>query len=143
MPNGGGHPVLRRRGGTRGTLFLQVARLRLDDATALILAARYNGAMYIIGYSIECALKWAIAIRRGAIHLPAELEHHHWDVLLSSSGLRNALDANPVLSAIYSTLADRWHPNIRYTAQSYSRRQAERIRDQYKEVFNWIIETAI
>jgi len=99
--------------------------------------------MYIIGYAIECALKWAIAVRRGDIHLPPELEHHHWDRLLNASGLVNALRANPALNALYSTLVDSWEPRMRYTAQRYSRSQAESFQNQYTELFNWILETAI
>jgi len=99
--------------------------------------------MYIVGYAIECALKWAIAVRRGDIHLAPELEHHGWDRLLDASGLTNALNANPVLNAVYSTLADSWHPSMRYTALKYSRSQAESLYGQYREIFNWIVETAI
>jgi hypothetical protein len=131
------------RGGTRGTLFLSVARMRLDDGTALISAKRYNCAMYIVGYAIECALKWAIAERYGETHLPAALEHHRWDELLDTSGLRTSLTTNPVLSAIYSSLADSWHPSMRYMQQIYTRNEAEFLHRQYREMFNWIVESAL
>jgi hypothetical protein len=99
--------------------------------------------MYIVGYAIECALKWAIAVRRGDTYLAREEEHHNWDRLLNAAGLRNSLDANPLLSAIYSTLIDRWNPNMRYSGETYSRNEAQNLHDQYKEVFDWILETTI
>lgn len=131
------------RGGTRGTLFLEIARLRLDDASTLLEASRYGGAMYIVGYAIECALKWAIAERRGQIHVPAELEHHNWDVLLNASGLTNALQANPVLNAMFSTLADHWNPSLRYNTLRYPVNEARGLYNQYNQLFAWILEITI
>lgn len=129
------------RGGTRGTLFFEIARLRLADATALLRASRYNCAIYIVGYAIECSLKWSVAVRRGQTYLAAELEHHNWDSLLSAAGLVNSLNANPSLKAVYSTLADRWHPSLRYSPVVYTRNQAQALHRQFKAIFDWIIET--
>lgn len=126
----------------RGTLFLNVARLRFADATALLAASRYNGAMYIVGYAIECSLKWAVAERRGEVHVPAELEHHNWAVLLDASSLTNTLKANPPLWAMFSTLLDEWAPSMRYLARNYSAKEARDLHRQYKQVFEWILETA-
>jgi hypothetical protein len=131
------------RGGARGTLFLEVARLRFADATALFQAARYNCSIYIIGYAIECSLKWAATVRRGRTYLPEDLENHNWDTLLAAAGLINPLNVNPVLKAIYSTVADRWHPSLRYNARAFSRNDTRTLHNQFKEVFDWIVETTI
>ncbi len=44
-------------GGTRGTLFREVARVRLEDAGVLLAQRRQGGAVYLAGYAVECLLK--------------------------------------------------------------------------------------
>lgn len=61
-------------GGTRATVFREVARIRRDDGAVLFEARRYRGALYLGGYAIECLLKWAATRRHGLTYLPAE----HW-----------------------------------------------------------------
>lgn len=41
----------------------RIARIRLSEANALLRAKRYDGAYYLAGYAIECALKACIAKR--------------------------------------------------------------------------------
>jgi len=38
-----------------------MAKARIDDAKALRAAGRYDGAVYIAGYAVECQLKARIA----------------------------------------------------------------------------------
>lgn len=89
-----------------------MARIRLDDAETLLLRRRYNGAIYMAGYAIECLLKWAVTSRTAQIYLPAELETHAWDVLLEAAGLYEDLVLDRSLQAVYVELADRWVPNF-------------------------------
>jgi HEPN domain-containing protein len=44
----------------RKTVLLHVSNERLKDATILLKQKRYNGAVYLGGYVIECLLKAAI-----------------------------------------------------------------------------------
>lgn len=117
--------------------------MRLTDATALLGIARYNCAIYIIGYAVECALKWVVAVRRGDTYLERKFEHHGWDDLLDAAGLRMSLDSNPILKAVYSTVVDQWHPGLRYMAKAYTRNEAQFLGDQFTAVFDWIEETII
>jgi len=128
-------------GATRGTLFYDVARMRLIDAAALREIARYNCAIYIVGYAVECALKWAVAVRRGDIYLDEQFEHHSWDALVDSAHLRNSLDSNPTLKAVYSTIVDQWHPSLRYMATTFTRQQAAVLHNEVAAVFDWIVDT--
>ena len=73
-------------GGTRGTLYQAVARLRLRDAEILLGQRRGEGALYLAGYAIECLLKWSVTRRRNLLRLPQELETHDWDQLLAATG---------------------------------------------------------
>ena len=130
-------------GGTRGTVFREVARVRLDDSAVLLSNKRYRGALYLAGYAIECVLKWAVTQRTGQRYLPAELEIHKWDVLLSEAGLVKSLKTNVPLHSMYSELAELWGPGLRYRTMEPGRGEAERLCHQMKEVYSWIDEQAI
>jgi HEPN domain-containing protein len=41
--------------------FQELARVRLDEANALLQAGYFDGAYYLAGYAVECALKACIA----------------------------------------------------------------------------------
>src|ERR1019366_8168802 len=105
-------------GGTRGTLFKEVARHRLEDAAALLNQERYAGAIYLAGYALECLLKWAVTRRASLVYLPAAFETHDLDKLLMEAGLDTALKREIALHAAYSSVADRWGPGLRYLARA-------------------------
>jgi hypothetical protein len=105
------------RGGTRGSVFKQVARIRREDPVVLLQEQRYSGAIYLGGYAVECILKWAVTQRQALIYLPQNLETHDWDTLLAATGLQRLLQAEPVMNTLYSDLADIWGPELRYQAR--------------------------
>jgi len=41
--------------------FKELAEVRIDEANALLSAGKYDGAYYLAGYAVECALKACIA----------------------------------------------------------------------------------
>ena len=47
------------------TIYLGASRRRLEDAEALYNQERWNGAIYMGGYAIECALKSLICVKEG------------------------------------------------------------------------------
>src|SRR5439155_22866351 len=104
-------------GGSRGTLFYAVARIRLKDADVLLRQQRHEGALYLAGYAIECILTWAVTCNREDLRLPQELETHDWDRLLSATGMKRSLESQPAMHAVYSELAERWGPELRYLAK--------------------------
>jgi hypothetical protein len=59
------------------TQWRHLANQRLDDATILLASRkrRYNGAVYLGGYAIECSLKSAICILKNLPTLPREDYH--------------------------------------------------------------------
>src|SRR5438876_1566970 len=114
-------------GGTRGTVFKEVARIRRDDASVLFRERRYRGALYLSGYAVECLLKWAVTHRRGIAYLPAQLETHDWDVLLPETGLQGRLRAQRAVYSLYSELADSWGPELRYRAKEPNPQEAREL----------------
>jgi hypothetical protein len=130
-------------GGTRGTRFQAVARIRLQDANVLLEHRRFLGALYLAGYAIECALKWAVTQRQGPAYLPRELEVHKWDDLVQEAGLDRSLKANAPLSAMFTESAELWRPELRYESKEPAQREAERLYRQIKQVYDWINEQTL
>jgi hypothetical protein len=133
----------RAKGATRGTLFNEVAKLRVDDAQILLEKRRFNGALYLAGYAIECLLKSAVVEKRRCVYLPADLETHNWDNLLRESGLKSALDKAPAVKALYSTLADCWGPQMRYSATTWKPSKAKELYNHFLQLYGWIMENVL
>jgi HEPN domain-containing protein len=125
-------------GGTRGTLYEAVARLRLKDAETLLQEGRREGALYLAGYAIECLLKWAVTRRRNLLRLPQELETHDWDRLLAAAGLKRSLGSEPAIRGLYSELAERWGPELRYLARLPQSENAELLYQKLTVLYSWL-----
>ena len=130
-------------GGTRGTLFQAVARIRLKDADVLLREQRFEGALYPAGYAIECILKWGVTRRRNVLRLPEELETHDWDRLLSATGLKPYLESEPTMHTVYSDLAERWGPELRYLAKLPKSEDAETLYEKLTVLYGWIEDHAL
>ena len=128
------------KGGTRGTVYREVAQIRLEDAGSLRANGRHNGAIYLAGYAIECQLKFAYCRRKGEIYLPAPLEVHDWDTLVAAAGLLPDIKQQAAMDAIYSALADQWGPGLRYRTTKYSAVEANRLYNEMDELYDFLRE---
>jgi hypothetical protein len=99
---------------------LKLAKARLLDAKALLAARRYDGAAYLCGYSIECALKARIVGTlkwRGFPESKKEFERyasfktHSLDTLLSLTGREQKIRGTYMTE--WSGVAQ-WDPEARY-----------------------------
>jgi hypothetical protein len=123
------------KGGTRKTVYRDVARLRNDDAKVLLEKNRRNGAIYLAGYAVECQLKYAYCQRRDLVNLPADLEKHDWDLLVTKAGLLKDIKLQPAMDAIYSGLAGIWGPSLRYRTANYSENEAKRLYNEMNQLY--------
>ncbi len=130
-------------GGTRGTLFQAVAKIRLKDADVLLNEQRHEGALYLAGYAIECILKWGVTRRRNILRLPEKLETHDWDRLLSATGLKPRLEAEPAMHTVFSELSERWGPELRYLAKLPRSENAEKLYEKLTVLYGWIEDHAL
>jgi len=128
------------RGGTRGTVFREVAMQRIKDAESLKEKARYNGSIYLAGYTIECQLKYAYCKRREVTYLPQKFEVHDWDVLVNAAGLRADIQRQPAIEAIYSALAEQWGPSLRYRTAVYGSGEALRLYNEMEQLYSFLRE---
>jgi hypothetical protein len=102
--------------------FQQLAELRLNEANALHAAAFQEGAYYLAGYAVECALKACIARKTQEFDFPEkkrvnDSHTHDLEKLLVLAGLsedlRFAFAANPDLETFWEVVRD-WSEESRY-----------------------------
>ena len=97
-----------------------IARARLKDAEALLSAGRYDGAVYLCGYSVEIGLKARICRTLKWDGFPStnkefedyrSFKTHNLDVLLHLSGAARKI--KPTYLSAWSFVAE-WEPDTRY-----------------------------
>ncbi len=80
--------------------FQQISMERLSDAESLLSAGRWQGAYYMAGYAVECALKACIARKTQAGDFPpkdaSKVWVHNLKELLASAALSEAVMPQPV-----------------------------------------------
>jgi len=112
----------------------------MEDAGSLRANERYNGAIYLAGYAIECHLKFAFCQRKNTLYLPPYLEVHDWDTLIDAAGLLAVIKELSEMDAIYSALVDKWGPSLRYRTGKYSANEANRLYNEMDELYSFLRE---
>jgi len=130
----------------------KASKHRLDDAEALLKAARWRGAMYIAGYSIECLLKAKLMEiyncrhlyqledelqRRGMLTTSATVFTHQLEPLLRLAQGFTRLRQNRRMWQFFN-IVNRWIPAWRYTAHLSNRQEAEAFLTAVKKICDWI-----
>jgi len=98
--------------------------MRLDDAEALFDSADHDGAIYLAGYAVECALKACIAKQTQQYEFPDKevvlksYSHTLTDLVkLAGPGLNVAYDARVGADVVFNRdwiLVRHWHEDDRY-----------------------------
>lgn len=103
-----------------------MADCRLIDVEVLLKKRRFDTAVYLGGYVIECYLKYIITQKRGIHFLPANLEIHSLDLLAAAAfsdvEWQQLTKANKSLERIL----DDWSPAMRYQTNVTSAAEAKR-----------------
>lgn len=128
------------RGGTRGIVFREIARMRLEDAKILLNETRFSGAIYLAGYAIECQLKYAFCARNNQFDLPARLETHDWEHLLAAAGRAGHIKTQRPIMVIYEALVERWGPALRYRTRQYAPTEALRLYNDMEALYDFLNE---
>lgn len=122
----------------RKTVLLQVANERLRDANVLLRQKRYNSAVYLGGYVIECLLKAAICVHLNRDNLPEAYRIHDLVELLDYSGLLSQIQSDRKSYRSFLAVKD-WSVGIRYHGRHFKPVEARRFLDAVKEVRQWIL----
>jgi HEPN domain-containing protein len=101
--------------------FQRLSNLRLQESKALLAAGLSEGAYYLAGYAVECALKACIARRTKEHDFPEKGSHkyycHDLEDLFGLADLKRELDralaTNPGMNANWIIVRD-WSEESRY-----------------------------
>jgi len=128
--------------------FIKLAELRLHEAKVLLDAEKFDGAYYLCGYIVECALKACIAKKTEEYDFPdlkqvTKSYTHNLENLMELSGLKSDFDkeieTDTGFRGYWSTVKD-WNENSRYKcfSQQKARDLYKAIADETKGVLKWI-----
>lgn len=127
----------------------QLAGLRLTDAEVLLSAGRWDAAYYLLGYSVECAIKACIAKRFQQDEVPSkklvnEFYTHRLDDLVRTAGLepgiKARMDADLAFKLNWSTV-EVWSETARYdvsTTETIAREMYKAVADTASGILPWL-----
>lgn len=128
--------------------FQRLTRLRLRDARTLLANGNNEGAYYLTGLAVECALKSAIARKTRRHDFPPEPKFvrdsvyiHDLNKLLTAAGLESILNAAVVGNAALKTnwaLVKDWKPESRYLMSGLNGRELYRAAAGRNGVLGWL-----
>jgi hypothetical protein len=132
--------------GTSKPDFEALADARIDEARVLLQGGRYDGAVYLGGYAVECALKAVITKGIPAQTFPESKKDvdawftHRLDDLLKTARLSDELKKNPAVFNRWSVVL-KWSETKRYergTDENAARDFCAAIDDASEGVLPWL-----
>jgi HEPN domain-containing protein len=124
-----------------------LAEMRAHEAGILARSGRQQGAYYLAGYAVECALKACIAKRTKRFEFPPPREitrniyTHDLMALLREAGLEKQLEkdmvSNKELAGNWNTVKN-WTEDARYTTAGLNGRDLHRAVTGANGVLPWI-----
>ena len=114
---------------------MHIAERRRGDASVLLQKKRYDGAVYLGGYVIECLLKAAICQWIGAERLPERYMTHDLNWLREQA----ALVMEPRLRKSWRDVAI-WDVTARYSSQVISAQSARQFINAMEVIRRWLLE---
>lgn len=129
--------------------FQELAEIRIAEAEALLNQGKYDGAYYLAGYAVECALKACIARQTNQHDFPPKPESvrkyysHKLDELLDTAGLKPMRIAEALANANFNAnwlSAIEWSEQSRYDRMSQAEAEdlIAAITDANHGVLPWI-----
>ena len=127
--------------------FQRLTELRAKEATTLARSRNQQGAYYLAGFAVECALKACIAKKTKRHDFPADAKHagrvysHDLTELLKLADLHNQLDrdmrGNPQLAANWGVVKA-WRVDCRYETSGLNGKDMVDSLDSPDGVLTWI-----
>jgi len=117
----------------------ELARIRLKDARVLLENGNYEGAYYLCGYIIECALKACIAKQTKQYDFPDKnivnkVFTHKFEDLVGLAGLKRELEQEKKSNRVFQA---NWVIVTQWSAESrYERYDGSKARDLYSAITN-------
>jgi len=131
--------------GPKQTVLRHLVHVRIADAEALLrtrVPERRNAAMYLAGYSVECALKALICVARNEDCLDNQFFHHNL------RRLAEATDKWPGIAEIAPHRLDRltyieseWQTAMRYAKRNYNPNDVVKFITRVREFTEWLLRS--
>jgi hypothetical protein len=129
--------------------FQTLADVRIREAKVLLDAGMWDGAYYLAGYAVECALKACIAKLTKAETFPPKVEEvrnfytHDLNTLVKAAGLSTARDTEAKTKPQFGkfwTVVLKWNEQARYERKSQADADAlhKAINDPTDGVLQWV-----
>ena len=127
--------------------FQALANERINDAGALLNAARFSGAYYTSGFAVECALKACVARNTRQYDFPLSPDEtrkiwsHDLNRLLEFSGLSANLASQPDSLISNWNSVKRWENGSRYDSgisEDEAKQMYLRVTDATEGVLPWL-----
>jgi HEPN domain-containing protein len=125
-----------------------LANLRLNEASALLSLGMYDGAFYLAGYSVECALKACIAkgTQRGDFPDKKRVDKSHshdLPQLADLAGLQNAVSERSKSDAVFRRhwrFVQDWSEQSRYRRydSGAAREMLKAVKDRRHGILPWL-----
>jgi HEPN domain-containing protein len=126
-----------------------LADVRIDEAGVLLAAGKWDGAYYLAGYAVECALKACIAKQTKAEEFPPKRKvvedyySHELNTLLRGAGLEGVLKAEAATNSqfgLHWSEVVKWNEQARYETKTQSDAETlyNAITDPATGVLRWI-----
>jgi hypothetical protein len=128
--------------GPKQTVLAALVRVRFADAETLLktgIPERRNGAMYMAGYGVECALKARICAERGEDHLDKEFYHHDFRRLAENTSKWRNLSASDEWRRTLDTLQSLWEVQMRYTMRYSDPNTVRRYLEMARSFTTWLL----
>lgn len=104
-----------------------------------------NSQFYIAGYSLECALKYAVCMREKRTILPKKYRTRRFDVLIDAADIRGQLErpANARLNGWYKRVNRLWSESIRYATGGLAPAEVRNAIKIFEELRKWVLHLAV
>ena len=123
------------------TVFRAASIERWKDANCLHAAGRFQGAIYLCGYALECKLKYCVCVALGIARMEeseAKKLGHGLLELLNRAGMTTLLSGNRALLVAFHDINERWSTEIRYSGGISSERESERFLREAEWLLGWL-----
>ena len=129
----------------KATAFYQASIERWRDARCLHEAERFQGAIYLCGYAVECYLKFCYCVSRKVAGIEvqeAKRLGHELVELLDAAGYSRLLIEERDLHLAFQRISDRWSTSIRYSGGAGTARESEQFLRDSMDLLLWLKKTA-
>jgi HEPN domain-containing protein len=129
----------------KASRFMELSARFIQDAKVLAKGSRWATAVYVAGYSLECALKYAVCVHERRTVLQKKYRTHRFDVLIDAAGIRRELErpANARLNAWYKRINQLWSESIRYATGGLAPAEVRDAIKIFEELRKWVLHLAV